>query len=108
MIFAASIGQRLADGRVSANLLTFYGLIVLVILAGLIVRALLARGRSRLTALKGFRWIQNIGQEAVPRLRFLVTLLSLATPARRKTRRGSGAGRSRLSLGRPGYPSRYQ
>ena len=78
MIFAASIGQRLADGRVSANLLTFYGLIVLVILAGLIVRALLARGRSRLTALKGFRWIQNIGQEAVPRLRFLVTLLSLA------------------------------
>jgi small conductance mechanosensitive channel len=78
MIFAASIGQRLADGRVSANLLTFYGLIVLVILAGLIVRALLARGRSRLTALKGLRWVQNIGQEAVPRLRFLVTLLSLA------------------------------
>src|SRR5256885_362354 len=34
MIFAASIFQRLADGRVSANLLTFYGLIVLVILAG--------------------------------------------------------------------------
>src|SRR5262249_55785815 len=78
MVFAASIFQQLADGRVSANLLTFYGLIVLVILAGLILRALLARGRSRLTSLKGLRWVQNIGQEAVPRLRFLVTLLSLA------------------------------
>jgi small conductance mechanosensitive channel len=77
MVFATSIFQRLADGRVSANLLTFYGLIVVVILVGLVLRALLAHGKSRLTALHGLRWVQNVGQEAVPRLRFLVTLLSL-------------------------------
>ena len=71
MVFAASIFQRLADGRVSANLLTFYGLIVVVILAGLVLRALLTHGKSRLTALHGLRWVQNVGQEAVPRLRFL-------------------------------------
>src|SRR5262249_46288675 len=57
---------------------TFYGLIVVVILAGLVLRALLAHGRSRLTGLKGLRWVQNVGQEAVPRLRFLVSLLTLA------------------------------
>jgi small conductance mechanosensitive channel len=75
-VWATSILQHLADGRVSANLLTFYGLIVVVILAGLIIRALLAQGRSRLTGLKGFRWIETIGQEAVRRLRLLMTWLT--------------------------------
>jgi hypothetical protein len=78
MALATTIFQQLADGRVSANLLTFYGLIVAAILAGLVLRALLAHGRSRLTDLKGLRWVQNIGQEAVPRLRFLITLLTLS------------------------------
>jgi small conductance mechanosensitive channel len=78
MALATTIFQQLADGRVSANLLTFYGLVVAVILAGLVLRALLAHGRSRLTELKGLRWVQNIGQEAVPRLRFLITLLTLS------------------------------
>ena len=107
MIFAASIGQRLADGRVSANLLTFYGLIVLVILTGLIVRALLARGRSRLTALKGLRWVQNIGQEAVPRLRFLVTLLSMASSSttRRPGPTSPATWRPREAAGAPPRPA---
>jgi moderate conductance mechanosensitive channel len=79
MVFGTSIWQHLADGRVSANLLTFYGLIVLVILTGLVLRALLAHGRNRLRGLKGFRWLETIGQEAVFRLRLLVTWLALAT-----------------------------
>jgi small conductance mechanosensitive channel len=77
-VFSTSIFQHLADGRVSANLLTFYGLIVVAILAGLVTRALLAHGRSRLTSLKGFRWLETIGQEAVRRLRLLTTWLTLA------------------------------
>jgi len=76
-VWGTSIFQHLADGRVSANLLTFYGLIVVVILAGLVSRALLAHGRTRLTGLKGFRWLETIGQEAVRRLRLLVTWLTL-------------------------------
>jgi len=78
MVWGTSIIQHLADGRVSANLLTFYGLIVVAILAGLVIRSLLAHGRNRLTGLKGFRWLETIGQEAVRRLRFLVTWLTLA------------------------------
>lgn len=77
MVYGTSIFQHLADGRVGANLLTFYGLIVVAILAGLVIRALLAHGRSRLTGLKGFRWLETIGQEAVRRLRLLVTWLTL-------------------------------
>jgi small conductance mechanosensitive channel len=76
-VWGTSIFQHLADGRVSANLLTFYGLIVVAILAGLVIRALLAHGRSRLTGLKGLRWLETIGQEAVSRLRLLVTWLTL-------------------------------
>ncbi len=76
-MWGTSIFQHLADGRVSANLLTFYGLIVVAILAGLVIRALLAHGRSRLTGLKGLRWLETIGQEAVRRLRLLVTWLTL-------------------------------
>jgi small conductance mechanosensitive channel len=78
MVWGTSIIQHLADGRVSANLLTFYGLIVLAVLAGLIIRSLLAHGRNRLTGLKGFRWLETIGQEAVRRLRLLVTWLTLS------------------------------
>jgi small conductance mechanosensitive channel len=78
-VFGTSVLQHLADGRVSANLLTFYGLIVVAILMGLVTRALLAHGRSRLTGLKGFRWLETIGQEAVRRLRRLATWLTLAT-----------------------------
>ncbi len=78
MVWGTSIIQHLADGRVSANLLTFYGLIVVAILAGLAIRSLLAHGRNRMTGLKGFRWLETIGQEAVRRLRFLVTWLTLA------------------------------
>lgn len=77
MVYGTSVFQHLADGRVSANLLTFYGLIVVAILAGLVIRALLAHGRSHLTGLKGLRWLETIGQEAVSRLRLLVTWLTL-------------------------------
>jgi small conductance mechanosensitive channel len=76
-VWGTSILQHLADGRVSANLLTFYGLIVVIILAGIVIRALLAQGRSRLTALKGFSWVESIGQEAVRRLRLFVSWLTL-------------------------------
>src|SRR5260370_24801407 len=77
MVYGTSIFQHLADGRVSANLLTFYGLIVVAILAGLVIRSLLAHGRNRLTGLKGFRLLETIGQEARRRLPFLVTWLPL-------------------------------
>ena len=51
MVCGTSLTQHLADGRVSANLLTFYGLIVLAVLAGLVIRSLLAHGRNRLQRL---------------------------------------------------------
>jgi small conductance mechanosensitive channel len=69
MVILSSLFDRLADGRFSANLLTFYGLVVAIILAGLVLRRLLSRGGSRLSTLKGFRWMETVGAEAVRRAR---------------------------------------
>jgi small conductance mechanosensitive channel len=81
MVILSSLFQRFADGRFSANLLTFYGLIVAVILAGLILRRLLNRGGSRLSALKAFRWLEKAGAEAVRRARVGLVWLVLAIVA---------------------------
>jgi small conductance mechanosensitive channel len=67
MILFCSLFQRLADGRFSTNLVTFYGLMVATILAGLVLRRVLNQGSRQLSSLTAFRWLEKAGAEAVRR-----------------------------------------
>jgi small conductance mechanosensitive channel len=76
------IRNRLADGRLDANLLVFYGGIVVCIVVSLVLRRLLARGGSQLSRLSGFHWLHAVGEEAARRARqllFWVTVVVVLT-----------------------------
>ena len=48
MASISRLGKKLADARLDANLITFYGIVVGLVLVSLLVRKLLNRGGNRL------------------------------------------------------------
>ncbi|HZU38959.1 MAG TPA: hypothetical protein VFA18_23735, partial [Gemmataceae bacterium] len=80
MHFLDRVRDALADARLDANLLAFYGLGVAVIIVALILRRLLATGGNRIAAWAGEHWLGAVGEEASRRARrwlFWLTLLAV-------------------------------
>jgi small-conductance mechanosensitive channel len=65
-----------ADDRLDANLIGFYGGIVVLFIASLVLRRLLLRGNS-LTRWTHLKWVHAVGDEAVRHMRGLVFWLTL-------------------------------
>lgn len=78
-----SVSQRicdaLADARLDANLLVFYGLAVVMVVLCLIVRRMLARGGNQISAWAGKHWLGTLGEEATRRARAYLAWLTLGT-----------------------------
>jgi moderate conductance mechanosensitive channel len=66
-----------ADDRLDANLIAFYGVAVLVLIASLILRRLMKHGGSRLGRWTGLRWLNAVGDEAARQARRLLFWLTL-------------------------------
>ena len=62
MIIFAGFAEMLADGRFHANLIGFYGVIVVLLLLALLVRRLLSRDTP--AHWTGLAWLDSIGEEA--------------------------------------------
>ncbi|HEV3261409.1 MAG TPA: mechanosensitive ion channel family protein [Gemmataceae bacterium] len=77
MHMVSGLRSKLADGRFDANLLFFYGLIVVTVVAALILRRCLARGGSRIVRWTGVQWLGAVGEEASRRARALILWLSI-------------------------------
>lgn len=78
MIFAG-IADVLADARFDANLIAFYGFIVLLVLVALIMRRLLARDRP--VNWTGLHWLDTLGDEATAHARKLLGWATFAAIA---------------------------
>src|SRR5207302_5940303 len=59
----------------------FYGLIVVLVVASLILRRCLARGGSRLARWTGVQWLGAVGEEASRRARTLLLWLTVVLAA---------------------------
>src|SRR5205085_2504247 len=73
----SGLRSKLADGRFGANLLFFYGLIVLIVVVAVILRRWLARGGSRVVRWTGVHWLGAVGEEASRRARALLLWLGI-------------------------------
>jgi small-conductance mechanosensitive channel len=62
VIIFAGFADMLADGRFHANLIAFYGVIVVLVLLALLVRRLLSRDMP--THWTGLAWLDSLGEEA--------------------------------------------
>lgn len=69
MDFLSGLRRLFADGRFGANLLTFYGVGVALVIASLVLRRLLARGCRWLTRWIGLRRVETLGEAALARAR---------------------------------------
>ena len=78
MHFLDRVRDTLADARLDANLLAFYGLAVVVVIVALVIRRILATGGNRLAAWAGEHWLGAVGEEATRRARSLLLWLALA------------------------------
>ena len=81
MNFFSGLSSRLADARFAANLIVFYGLVVVTFVGSLMLRRFLSRGGSHLVSWTGFHWLGKVGDVAAHRARkvlFWVTLIALA------------------------------
>src|SRR5687767_15096703 len=72
MDILATVSSLFADDRFAANLIAFYSVVVLTVLAALIARRLLARGGTGLADLTRTYGLESVGEEAARRLRALL------------------------------------
>lgn len=72
MEFLSRVGNFLADGRLGANLIAIHGLITLTVLISLLLRRMVMNGSNRLARLTRLKWLEQAGEEAARRVRFLL------------------------------------
>ncbi|HMC88813.1 MAG TPA: mechanosensitive ion channel family protein, partial [Gemmataceae bacterium] len=72
MEFLSSIGNFLADGRLGANLIAIHGLVTVTVLLSLVLRRMVMNGSNRLARLTRLKWLEQAGEEAARRVRFLL------------------------------------
>ena len=76
MIIFAGIAETLSDARFDANLIAFYGVVVVLVLVALLIRRLLARDKP--VSWTGLHWLDTLGDEATAHARKLLWWGSLA------------------------------
>src|SRR5205085_3739482 len=65
MDLVSQVGRWLSDDRFTANLIAVHGILVVLILASLVLKRLLAHGSSRLKHWARLEKLDALGQEAV-------------------------------------------
>src|SRR5437879_2630788 len=72
-----NVTNALADARLGANLIAIHGVIAVTVIAALFIRRLIIRGGNRLSRWTGLRWLEVAGDEAIRRLRTLLSRLTV-------------------------------
>ncbi|MBY0522298.1 MAG: mechanosensitive ion channel family protein [Gemmataceae bacterium] len=66
-----------ADDRLDANLIGFYGVIVVTFIVSMVMRRLMTRGGARLVGWTGVHWLEAAGDEAMRHMRSLLFWLTV-------------------------------